>query len=95
MQKALVALKEPASQKRTMWRHRALEYTAKINSGDPVSIAEVVRDLHRTADQPERSYSERLLYEQALGRLTHEVAAVDRIQMEKAASKLEQLLNAA
>jgi CarD family transcriptional regulator len=78
-----------------MWSRRAQEYEAKINSGDPVSIAEVVRDLHRRADQPDQSFSERQIYEQALERLASEVAAVEKIDMEKAQTKLEKLLTAA
>ena len=95
METALTTLRGQASGKRIMWSRRALEYSAKINSGNPVLIAEVVRDLHRNASQPERSYSERLLYEQARDRLTHEVAAVEKIQIEAATTKLERLLNAA
>ena len=49
-----------------MWSRRAQEYEAKINSGDPVSIAEVVRDLYRGSDQPDQSYSERQIYQAAL-----------------------------
>ena len=92
---ALTTLKGRARIKRTMWSRRAQEYEAKINSGDPVSIAEVVRDLHRGASQPEQSYSERQIYEQALERLAHEVAAVEKIKPEAATAKLEKLLNAA
>jgi CarD family transcriptional regulator len=65
-----------AKVKRAMWSRRAQEYEQKINSGDLIAIAEVVRDLHRTDDQREQSYSERQLYEAALERLTREVAAV-------------------
>jgi CarD family transcriptional regulator len=95
MEQALTTLQGEASGKRVIWNRRALEYAAKINSGDPITIAEVVRDLYRNADQPERSYSERLIYEQALDRLTREVAAVERIEVDAATTKLEQLLNAA
>jgi len=95
MQNALATLKARARIRRTMWSRRAQEYEAKINSGDPVSIAEVVRDLHRGASQPEQSYSERQIYEQALERLAHEVAAVEKIKPEAATAKLEKLLNAA
>ncbi|MBF0247941.1 MAG: CarD family transcriptional regulator [Alphaproteobacteria bacterium] len=95
MEGALSTLKGRARVKRTMWSRRAQEYEAKINSGDPVSIAEVVRDLHRRADQPDQSFSERQIYEQALERLASEVAAVEKIDMEKAQSKLEKLLTAA
>ena len=74
--KALETLKGKARVKRAMWSRRAQEYEQKINSGDLLSIAEVVRDLHRTDEQREQSYSERQLYEAALERLTREVAAV-------------------
>lgn len=77
--KALVTLTGRARVKRTMWSRRAQEYEAKINSGDLVSIAEVVRDLHRSDAQPEQSYSERQLYEAALERVISELAAVNKI----------------
>ncbi len=76
---ALKTLGGRARIKRTMWSRRAQEYEAKINSGDLISIAEVVRDLHRGADQPEQSYSERQLYENALDRMARELAAVENI----------------
>jgi CarD family transcriptional regulator len=75
-----------------MWNRRAQEYEAKINSGDPVSIAEVVRDLHRNAGQPDQSYSERQIYEAALDRLARELAAVERIDKELATQKLNSVL---
>lgn len=95
MDSALLVLKGKAKVKRTMWSRRAQEYEAKINSGDPVSIAEVVRDLHRKETQPEQSYSERQIYEQALLRLAHELAAVEETDTDQATVKLEKLLQAA
>ncbi len=95
MRAALVTLRGRARVKRTMWSRRAQEYGAKINTGDPISIAEVVRDLHRSGDQPDRSYSERQLYEAALDRLAREFAAVEQIEPEVAAQRLEELLDAA
>ncbi len=92
---ALRTLKGRSRAKRTMWSRRAQEYEAKINSGDPVLIAEVVRDLHRGADQPDQSYSERQMYQAALERLSRELAAVESIDTESATEKLEQLLEAA
>ncbi len=77
---------------RAMWSRRAQEYEAKINSGDPISIAEVVRDLHRNAGQPDQSYSERQIYEAALERLSREVAAVEKIDNDAATVKLEGVL---
>ena len=95
MQSAFETMKGRASKSRGMWSRRALEYAAKIKSGDLVTIAEVVRDLHRKDDQPERSYSERLIYEQALDRMTREVAAIEQLEFTAATSKLEKLLKAA
>ncbi|MBI1234012.1 MAG: CarD family transcriptional regulator [Alphaproteobacteria bacterium] len=89
---ALKTLKGKARVKRTMWSRRAQEYEAKINSGDLISIAEVVRDLHRGEDQPEQSYSERQLYESALDRMIREVAAVENIDHDAARDKLSKSL---
>ena len=91
---ALKTLKGKAKVKRAMWSRRAQEYEQKINSGDLISIAEVVRDLHRAEDQPEQSYSERQLYEAALERLTREVAAVERTDETNAAAKVGSVLEA-
>jgi CarD family transcriptional regulator len=92
---ALATLKGRSRISRAMWSRRAQEYEAKINSGDPVSIAEVVRDLHRNAGQSDQSYSERQIYEAALERLARELAAVERIERDAAAQKLEDMLKAA
>jgi CarD family transcriptional regulator len=89
MQTAMTTLKGRARAKRTMWSRRAQEYEAKINSGDPVAIAEVVRDLHRAAGQPDQSYSERQMYEAALLRLCGELALVEKIDADAATEKVE------
>ena len=93
--KALGTLKGRARVKRTMWSHRAQEYEAKINSGDLISIAEVVRDLHRADNQPEQSYSERQLYESALDRMAREVAAIEQIDRDAAIGILNKSLQKA
>ena len=95
MENALITLRGRARVKRTMWSRRAQEYEAKINSGDPISIAEVVRDLHRNAGQPDRSYSERQLYEAAFERLIREFAAVEKIEHHAATERLEKVLEVA
>ncbi len=92
VKRALETLKGRARIKRTMWSRRAQEYEAKINSGDIVAIAEVVRDLYRSESQPEQSYSERQLYEAALDRLSREVAAVQRITETEAIKEIEAAL---
>ena len=95
MQNALRTLKGKVRIKRTMWSRRAQEYEAKINSGDPNLIAEVVRDLHRNADQPDQSYSERQIYQAALERLSRELAVVEKIDEDKAVQRVEMVLQAA
>ena len=95
METAVTTLKGRARVKRTMWSRRAQEYEAKINSGDPVLIAEVVRDLHRNVGQPDQSFSERQIYEAALERLAGEFAAVESIDKEKATEELEAIFQAA
>jgi len=88
MGEAMETLKGRARIKRTMWSRRAQEYEQKINSGDPVQIAEVVRDLHRNAGQPDQSFSERQIYELAMDRLAAEVAALDNTDKNTAMNKL-------
>jgi CarD family transcriptional regulator len=95
METALQTLKGRSRVKRAMWSRRAQEYEAKINSGDPVSIAEVVRDLHRNADQPDQSYSERQIYQAALDRLVRELAAIEGMDEEAATERLHQVMKAA
>jgi len=89
---ALALLKGRARIKRTMWSRRAQEYEQKINSGDPMQIAEVVRDLHRNAGQPDQSFSERQIYEAAMDRLAAELAALDQTDKAAAANKLAEYL---
>jgi CarD family transcriptional regulator len=89
---AMKTLQGRARIRRTMWSRRAQEYETKINSGDPVAIAEVLRDLKRSNDDTEQSYSERQIYQSALQRLAREVAAVQKITEDKAAEKLEGMM---
>jgi CarD family transcriptional regulator len=91
---AMAVLKGRARIKRTMWSRRAQEYEAKINSGDPMAIAEVVRDLHRNAGQPDQSFSERQIYESAMDRLAAELAALDGTDKPTAVTKLGDFLKA-
>ena len=90
--RAMTTLKGRARVKRAMWSRRAQEYEAKINSGDLISIAEVVRDLHRNDEQREQSYSERQLYEAALERLTREVAVVNSVEEGLAQEEINEVL---
>jgi len=93
VRKAMDVLKGRARVKRTMWSRRAQEYVAKITSGDLISIAEVVRDLYRSDMQPEQSYSERQLYEDALDRMARELAAVERIDDRSAVQRITEVLS--
>lgn len=89
---ALTTLKGKAKVKKVMWSRRAQEYENKINSGSPVAIAEVVRDLYRNENLAEQSYSERQIYEQALERLASEVAVFDNTSLETANKKILDIL---
>jgi CarD family transcriptional regulator len=95
MSEAMDVLRGRARIKRTMWSRRAQEYEQKINSGDPLAIAEVVRDLHRNSGQPDQSFSERQIFEQAFDRLTAEVAAIDGTDKPTASEKLMAVLKTA
>jgi len=92
VKKALDTLRGRPRVKRTMWSRRAQEYEAKINSGDLLAISEVVRDLYRSENQPEQSYSERQLYEAALDRMAREIAAVNKSSDTEATKLIEQNL---
>ena len=93
VERSLKVVQGRARIKRTMWSRRAQEYDAKINSGDLISIAEVVRDLYRAENQPEQSYSERQLYEAALDRMAREIAAVNKLSETEAVRLIETNLN--
>ena len=93
--KAMETLKGKARVKRAMWSRRAQEYEAKINSGDPVSIAEVVRYLRRSSNQADQSYSERQMYQAAIDRLAREFAKIEQIDEVTAVDRLEKLMDAA
>ena len=92
MNKALTALKGKARIRKTMWAKREKDYKDKLDKGDPVSVAEVLRDLYRGEGDPEQSYSERQLYELALGRFAREMVAVNDILIEEAIKKTEENL---
>lgn len=89
---AKATLKGKSKTRRAMWSRRAQEYETKINSGDPVAIAEVLRDLKRSNDDTEQSYSERLIYQSALERLAREVAAVEKLSEIAATEQIELML---
>ena len=93
VKRAMETLKGKARVKRTMWSRRAQEYEAKINSGDLIAIAEVVRDLYRSESQPEQSYSERQLYEAALDRMAREIAAVEKLDERGAVQRITDVLS--
>ena len=92
IKKAIDIMKTAPQQKRIVWAKRAQEYEEKINSGDPLVVAEVVRDLYKRADKVEQSFSERQIYEQALGRLADEYAAIFGLPSDDAVAKIESIM---
>lgn len=95
MEEALSSLRVKTRSRRAMWSRRAQEYETKINSGDPFSIAEVIRDLYRNTEKQDQSYSERQIYQMAMERLTRELSAIDQIDEASAVAKIETFLKAA
>ncbi|WP_332065780.1 CarD family transcriptional regulator [Bartonella sp. CB189] len=93
VERALKILQGKARVKRTMWSRRAQEYDAKINSGDLICIAEVVRDLFRSDMQPEQSYSERQLYTAALERMAREIAVINSLSETETINLIEMHLS--
>ena len=91
MDKTLAVLKQKAKVRRIMWSRRAQDYSSKINSGDPMLISEVVRDLYRKNNQPEQSYSERQMFQSAVERLARELAAVEKTDHFNATEKIEKI----
>lgn len=92
MNEALATLKTKAKVRKVMWSRRAQEYENKINSGNPIAIAEVIRDLYRRENIADQSYSERQIYEQAFGRLASEVSVYDNCSYDDANKKLADIL---
>lgn len=92
MGQAIHTLKGKAKVKRTQWGKRSQEYMSKINSGDPIAVAEVLRDLYKDPEKAEQTYSERQIYEQAMARLVAEYAVVKNIKEDQAISNLEEVL---
>lgn len=93
MDSAVNVLKSKAKTKRAQWSKRSQEYTLKINSGDPVAVAEVLRDLYKDPEKSEQTYSERQIFEQAMGRLVAEYAIVNQIKENEASMQLESILH--
>lgn len=94
IEKVRNTLEARAKVSRGMWSRRAKEYESKINSGNIILVAEVVRDLHKNVDDPDRSYSERVIYESALNRLSSEYAAIQNVEQAKASDELMKILGA-
>lgn len=95
VQEALGTLKKRIKSKKAIWSRRAQEYEMKISSGELTSIAEVIRELYRSGDQPDQSYSERQIYQSALQRLASELAAIEAIDENQVIARVEEILQAA
>lgn len=93
MSEALETLKGKPKVRKMMWSRRAQEYANKINSGNPVAVAEVIRDLYRDENIAEQSYSERQIYEQAVERLASEVSIYNHCSQEEASQQLLDILS--
>lgn len=95
IKKALIILRGKARPEKGMWSKRAQKYEEKIHSGSVLQIAEVLRDLHKNVDDPNRSYSERMIYESAFQRFINEYSVTNNIQISDAAVQVKEILEEA
>jgi len=80
---------------RIVWNRRIPEYEEKIKSGNLNSIAEVVRDLYRPRPlMAGQSFNERQVYESALKHMAREIAAIQKLDLDCAVRKIEDILSA-
>ena len=88
MEEVLSILRNGVKKMKGMWSRRAQEYETKINSGNIILLAEVLRDLTRDIEDSERSYSERIIYETAINRLASEYSVLYNVSFEDAREKV-------
>ncbi|MCQ2581637.1 MAG: CarD family transcriptional regulator [Alphaproteobacteria bacterium] len=92
MDEAIASAKGRAGSKRMIWARRAAQYEENINSGDPMKLAEVVRDLQRRSAADTMTFSARQLYLRALERMAQEFAVLHKMDLEAASDKIEDIL---
>ena len=92
LDEAIAAAKGKAGAKRMIWARRAAQYEENINSGDPMKLAEVVRDLQRRSATDTMTFSARQLYLRALERMAQEFAVLHKMDLEEASDKIEDIL---
>ena len=92
LDEAIAAAKGKAGAKRMIWARRAAQYEENINSGDPMKLAEVVRDLQRRTATDTMTFSARQLYLRALERMAQEFAVLHKIDLDSASDKIEDIL---
>lgn len=94
MNKVIDILHDKPKSNRGIWSKRAIEYETKINSGDLTLIAEVIRDLYRDSNNKDRSYSEKVIYDLALSRLSSEYALLYKLDQKKSLEKILEIIQA-
>ena len=92
LDEAIQSAKGKAGAKRMIWARRAAQYEENINSGDPMRLAEVVRDLQRRTATDTMTFSARQLYLRALERMAQEFAILHKMDLEAASEKIEDIL---
>lgn len=92
MDEAIASAKGKAGAKRMIWARRAAQYEENINSGDPMKLAEVVRDLQRRTANDTMTFSARQLYLRALERMAQEFAVLHKMDLDSASDKIEDIL---
>jgi CarD family transcriptional regulator len=92
MDEAIASARGKAGTKRMIWARRAAQYEENINSGDPMKLAEVVRDLQRRNAADTMTFSGRQLYLRALERMAQEFAVLHKMDIDEASEKIEDIL---
>lgn len=85
-------LRQSPRTSRMIWAKRAQDYLERINSGDVLTLAAVVRDLQGAADGSGASFSQRNLFEMAMERLAGEFAVASGTDKTEALARLNETL---
>jgi CarD family transcriptional regulator len=77
------------------WKRRFKQYVDQVNSGKPVLIAQVVKELCRNAGADPLSATALAIYNTAVSRLSQELAIVEQIAETEAAEHITRIAQGA
>lgn len=88
-----MVLNKKAKNSKGIWTKRIVECETRLYSGNPLLIAEVVRDLFCSIKDLNKSYGERVLFEKAFDRFVEEYSLALKITFEEAYKTIYDVLN--